>query len=89
MLEIKDWHFGKGKNWKQTFTVDALPRVKMRLNYVCTFIDTVAETTLESTTTFYKLHVGTHVGFASVAADGSSLTMVHNIQRSLHVHKYT
>lgn len=49
-----------------------------------TFIDTVAETTLEAATSINKLHVGTHVGLASVAADRAGLTVVHNVERSLH-----
>lgn len=53
----------------------------------CTFIDTVAEATLVATTPIDKLHVGTHVGLASIAADWACLTMVHNIQRSLHTQK--
>lgn len=49
-----------------------------------TFVDTVAEATLEATATIHELHVWTHVGFASVAADGTRLTVVHNVERRLH-----
>lgn len=45
----------------------------------CTFIDTVAETTLVAATSVNKLHVGTHVGLASVTADWACLAMVHHV----------
>lgn len=53
---------------------------------VRTFIDTVAETTLVAATSINKLHVGTHVGLASIAADRAGLTVVHNVERSLQGH---
>lgn len=54
------------------------------LDDIHTFIDTAAEATLEAATSLDELHVGTHVGLASVAADRARLAVVHNIQRSLH-----
>jgi len=54
-----------------------------------TIIYTVAKSTLVSPSTFNKLHEGTHISFAPVASDWSSLTMVYNIKRCLdeQVHK--
>lgn len=49
----------------------------------CTFINAAAEAALEATATVNKLHVGTHVGFASVTANGSRLAVVHHQQRRL------
>lgn len=49
----------------------------------CTFINTAAESTLEATAPINELHVGTHVGFAPVAANGPRLTVVHHQQRRL------
>ena len=41
-----------------------------------TFVDAVAEGTLEAAASVDELHVGTHVGLAPVAPDGARLTMV-------------
>lgn len=49
-----------------------------------TFIDTVAETTLVAATAINKLHVGTHIGLASVAADWACVTVIHDVQWRLH-----
>lgn len=51
----------------------------MTLRFLCTFVDTVAEATLVATASINKLHVGTHVGLASVAADRTCLTVVDDI----------
>lgn len=48
-----------------------------------TVIDAVAEAALVAAATVHKLHVGTHVGLAAVTADWASLTMVHDVHRSL------
>lgn len=50
----------------------------------CTFIDTVAETTLVAATSIHELHVGAHVGLASVAADRAGLAVIDDIERGLH-----
>lgn len=56
-----------------------------------TIIHTIAKSTLVSSSTFNKLHEGTHISFAPVASDWSSLTMVYNIKRCLdeEVHEVT
>ena len=48
-----------------------------------TFVDAGAEAALEAAAAVDELHVGTHVGLAAVAADGSRLSVVHHEQRSL------
>jgi hypothetical protein len=48
-----------------------------------TFVDAVAEAALVAAAAIDELHVGTHVGFAAVTADRASLTMVHDVERSL------
>ena len=42
-----------------------------------TFVDAVAEGTLEAAASINELHVGTHVGLAPIAPDGARLTVVH------------
>ena len=42
-----------------------------------TFVDAVAEGTLEAAASVDELHVGTHVGLAPVAPDGPGLAVVH------------
>lgn len=49
-----------------------------------TFVNTAAEAALEAAAPVNELHVGTHVGFASVAANGPRLAMAHHKQRRLH-----
>lgn len=48
-----------------------------------TLCDTAAETTLEAATSLYELHVWTHVGLATVAADWTALAVVHHEWRGL------
>lgn len=48
-----------------------------------TLCDTATKATLKAPTPLDKLHVGAHVGLAAVAADGTSLTVVHQIRRGL------
>lgn len=48
-----------------------------------TLCDTAAEATLEAATSLHELHVGTHVGLATVAADGPTLAVVHQVRRDL------
>lgn len=48
-----------------------------------TLCDTAAKPTLEAATSLYELHVRTHVGLATVAADWTTLTMVHKVRRAL------
>lgn len=50
----------------------------------CTFVNAGAEAALEATTPVNKLHVRTHVGFASVAANWPRLAVVDHQQRCLH-----
>lgn len=51
--------------------------------HVLTLCDTAAETTLEAATSLYELHVRTHVGLATVAADRTALAVVHQEWRGL------
>lgn len=48
-----------------------------------TLCDAAAETALEAATPLDELHVGTHVGLAAVAADGTLLAVVHQVWRTL------
>lgn len=48
-----------------------------------TLCDTAAKPTLEAATSLYELHVWTHVGLATVAADWTTLTMVYQVWRAL------
>lgn len=73
---------------KFDFGFQQLANQILRMRYHClqscfTFTDAAAETTLVPTTTINKLHVGTHVGLAAVAANGARLTVVHNVEGSL------
>lgn len=52
--------------------------------FCCTFVDAVAETALVAATSVDELHVGAHVGLASVAADRAGLAVVDDVERSLH-----
>lgn len=48
-----------------------------------TLCDAVAEAALEAAPPLDELHVGTHVGLAAVAADGTLLAVVHQVRRAL------
>lgn len=51
-----------------------------------TLCDTVAKPTLEAAASLYELHVRTHVGFATVAADRTTFAVVHQVWRALRTH---
>lgn len=51
--------------------------------HVLTLCDTAAEATLEAAASLHELHVRTHVGLATVAADGPALAVVHQVGRDL------
>lgn len=48
-----------------------------------TLCDAAAEAALEAATSLNELHIWTHVGLASVAADWTSLAVIHQVWRSL------
>ena len=48
-----------------------------------TVCDAAAEATLEAASALDELHVGTHVGLASVTADWTGLPMVHHVRTGL------
>ena len=48
-----------------------------------TLRDTAAEAALEPAAALDKLHVGTHVGLAAVAADWPTLAVVHDVRGRL------
>lgn len=48
-----------------------------------TLCDAAAEAALEAAPPLDELHVGTHVCFAAVAADGTLLAVVHQVRRDL------
>lgn len=48
-----------------------------------TLCDAAAEAALEAAPTLDELHVGTHVGLAAVAADGTLFAVVHQVWRAL------
>lgn len=52
-----------------------------------TLCDTAAKPTLEAAASLYELHVRTHVGFATVAADRTTFAVVHQICRALMEYK--
>lgn len=60
----------------------SIGRTKVEV-FRCTFINAAAEAALEATAPVDELHVGTHVGFASVAADRPHLAVVHHRQGRL------
>lgn len=51
-----------------------------------TLCDAAAEATLEAAPSLYELHIRTHVGLASVAADWTSLAVINHVWRSLERH---
>lgn len=49
-----------------------------------TLCDAAAEATLEATSSLHELHVWTHVGLATVAADRPPLAVVYQVRRALN-----
>lgn len=85
VLEVEDWH------WVETSIMDEQNSVHDRIvkekRFYCTFINAAAEAALETPAPVDELHVGTHVGLASVAADWTRLAVVHHVQRRLRQHR--
>lgn len=89
VLEVKDGNLNRKNNLvniiRWVFKSDIMTFSESLNLFLCfTFIDTVAETTLETTTAIDELHVGTHVGLTAVAADRAGVSVIYNIQRSLN-----